>query len=195
MKPCWRKFDKEHTHDEDEVRFILAGRGIFFLNIAGRVASVEVGPGDMLTRAARHDALVYAVRGSPHPRHSLVSGHGGLDAALHRLGRRPGRPALVLWARVLRAARGHWRPRMTQPKPPRLFLLDVEGTIAPMSLVSEQLFPYARAHFESYLQQHAADPRRSLAISRCWRKKMLRKPTRLCPSSPRRSIGTRRFRT
>ena len=27
------KFDKEHTHDEDEVRFILAGRGIFFLNL------------------------------------------------------------------------------------------------------------------------------------------------------------------
>jgi 1,2-dihydroxy-3-keto-5-methylthiopentene dioxygenase len=42
------RFDKEHTHDEDEVRFILAGRGIFFLNICGRVASVEVGPGDML---------------------------------------------------------------------------------------------------------------------------------------------------
>ncbi len=42
------KFDKEHTHDEDEVRFILAGRGIFFLRIGGRVASVEVGPGDML---------------------------------------------------------------------------------------------------------------------------------------------------
>lgn len=42
------KFDKEHTHSEDEVRFILAGRGIFFLNIAGRVASVEIGPGDML---------------------------------------------------------------------------------------------------------------------------------------------------
>lgn len=42
------KFDKEHTHSEDEVRFILAGRGIFFLNIQGRIASVEVGPGDML---------------------------------------------------------------------------------------------------------------------------------------------------
>ena len=42
------KFDKEHTHSEDEVRFILAGRGIFFLNIHGKVASVEVGPGDML---------------------------------------------------------------------------------------------------------------------------------------------------
>jgi 1,2-dihydroxy-3-keto-5-methylthiopentene dioxygenase len=42
------KFDKEHTHSEDEVRFILAGRGIFFLHIGDRVASVEVGPGDLL---------------------------------------------------------------------------------------------------------------------------------------------------
>jgi 1,2-dihydroxy-3-keto-5-methylthiopentene dioxygenase len=42
------RFDKEHTHSEDEVRFILAGRGIFFLNMDAKVASVEVGPGDML---------------------------------------------------------------------------------------------------------------------------------------------------
>ena len=42
------RFDREHTHDEDEVRFILAGRGIFFLHMGDRVASVEVGPGDML---------------------------------------------------------------------------------------------------------------------------------------------------
>lgn len=42
------KFDKEHTHDEDEVRFILAGRGLFFLHLGAKVVSVEVGPGDML---------------------------------------------------------------------------------------------------------------------------------------------------
>ncbi len=42
------KFDKEHTHDEDEVRFILTGRGIFFLHLGDQVISVEVGPGDML---------------------------------------------------------------------------------------------------------------------------------------------------
>jgi 1,2-dihydroxy-3-keto-5-methylthiopentene dioxygenase len=47
------RFDKEHTHSEDEVRFILAGRGIFFLHLGGAgsertVVSVEVGPGDML---------------------------------------------------------------------------------------------------------------------------------------------------
>lgn len=42
------RFDKEHTHSEDEVRFILAGRGIFFLHLGGQIVSAEVGPGDML---------------------------------------------------------------------------------------------------------------------------------------------------
>lgn len=41
---------------------------------------------------------------------------------------------------------------------PKLFLLDVEGTIAPISLVYDQLFPYARAHFQEFLQQHGSDP-------------------------------------
>lgn len=50
------KFDKEHTHSEDEVRFILAGRGIFFLALDKGVASVEVHAGDMLRvpRGTRH---------------------------------------------------------------------------------------------------------------------------------------------
>jgi enolase-phosphatase E1 len=47
---------------------------------------------------------------------------------------------------------------MSSPlKVPKLFLLDVEGTVAPMSLVYEQLFPYARAHFERYLQSHSGE--------------------------------------
>jgi 1,2-dihydroxy-3-keto-5-methylthiopentene dioxygenase len=50
------KFDKEHTHDEDEVRFILAGRGIFFLHLGDKIVSIEVGAGDMLRvpRGATH---------------------------------------------------------------------------------------------------------------------------------------------
>ena len=50
------KFDKEHTHSEDEVRFILAGRGIFFLALEKGVAAIEVHPGDMLRvpRGTRH---------------------------------------------------------------------------------------------------------------------------------------------
>jgi methionine salvage enolase-phosphatase E1 len=34
---------------------------------------------------------------------------------------------------------------------PRLYLLDVEGTVAPISLVTEQLFPYARVHFHDFV--------------------------------------------
>jgi enolase-phosphatase E1 len=37
---------------------------------------------------------------------------------------------------------------------PRVYLLDVEGTTSPVSLVSEQLFPYARKHLLAYLLAH-----------------------------------------
>ena len=39
---------------------------------------------------------------------------------------------------------------------PRLYLLDVEGTLAPCSITNEQLYPYARAHFESFVRQGIA---------------------------------------
>ena len=37
---------------------------------------------------------------------------------------------------------------------PRVYLLDVEGTVAPLSHVTEQLFPYAQAHVAAFLKQH-----------------------------------------
>jgi enolase-phosphatase E1 len=43
-------------------------------------------------------------------------------------------------------------------KQPHAYLLDVEGTVAPISLVSEQLFPYARAHFSQFLKKTVGDP-------------------------------------
>ena len=42
--------------------------------------------------------------------------------------------------------------------PPRLFLLDVEGTVAPISLIYDQLFPYARVHFPEFLAERGGDP-------------------------------------
>ena len=43
------RFNKEHWHDEDEVRFIIEGRGLFHLNIPGHpVCAVEVTAGDLL---------------------------------------------------------------------------------------------------------------------------------------------------
>ena len=55
------KFDKEHTHDEDEVRFILAGRGIFFPEYcrAGRFGRGR--SRRYVARAARNHALVHVV--------------------------------------------------------------------------------------------------------------------------------------
>ena len=40
---------------------------------------------------------------------------------------------------------------------PRVYLLDVEGTVAPLSLTGEVLFPYARAHFEAFIFNNFED--------------------------------------
>jgi 2,3-diketo-5-methylthio-1-phosphopentane phosphatase len=40
---------------------------------------------------------------------------------------------------------------------PKLYLLDVEGTVAPLTLTSEVLFPYARTHFAEFLQRKRDD--------------------------------------
>ena len=43
------KFSREHWHDEDEVRFILEGRGIFFVHPReGKVFAIEVVAGDLI---------------------------------------------------------------------------------------------------------------------------------------------------
>jgi enolase-phosphatase E1 len=41
---------------------------------------------------------------------------------------------------------------------PKLYLLDVEGTTSPISLVYEQLFPYARKHLSDFLLETVDDP-------------------------------------
>jgi 1,2-dihydroxy-3-keto-5-methylthiopentene dioxygenase len=44
------KFSKEHTHTEDEVRFILQGRGVFHINPGTRpVFAIEVWAGDLIS--------------------------------------------------------------------------------------------------------------------------------------------------
>ncbi len=43
------RFNREHTHSEDEVRFIIEGRGIFHVNSEqGTVFSIEVEAGDLI---------------------------------------------------------------------------------------------------------------------------------------------------
>jgi len=47
---------------------------------------------------------------------------------------------------------------VTTPKTLRAILLDIEGTTTPISFVHEVLFPYARLHLSTYLQQHSDSP-------------------------------------
>jgi len=43
------KFSIEHTHDEDEVRYIVAGRGLFHIHPSqGPVVAIEVEAGDLI---------------------------------------------------------------------------------------------------------------------------------------------------
>lgn len=65
------KFNKEHWHDEDEVRFIVKGHGLFHIAPEnGDVVSVEMEAGDMIRvpRGTRHwfnlcgDKTVRAIR-------------------------------------------------------------------------------------------------------------------------------------
>jgi 1,2-dihydroxy-3-keto-5-methylthiopentene dioxygenase len=43
------RFNREHWHDEDEVRFIIAGRGLFHIHTtSGAVLGIEVEAGDLI---------------------------------------------------------------------------------------------------------------------------------------------------
>ncbi len=58
------RFNKEHWHDEDEVRFIVHGRGLFHVHPAGRPGVRDRGrQGRHDPRPARHASLVRPLRG------------------------------------------------------------------------------------------------------------------------------------
>ena len=51
------RFDREHWHDEDEVRFIISGHGLFYIHTQAEiVVAIEVGAGDLIRvpRGTRH---------------------------------------------------------------------------------------------------------------------------------------------
>ena len=151
------KFSREHWHDEDEVRFIVEGRGLFHVHPAdGPVFAIEVEAGDLIRvpRGTHHwfdlcaDRRIRAIR--------LFQDHIGLDAPLHRHGHRPAVSTSLLRS-VVRARR---RPcdRRGDAAGIRAILLDIEGTTTPIAFVHEVLFPYARRNLRRHLEQHASSP-------------------------------------
>ena len=43
------KFSKEHTHSDDEVRFTVAGQGVFYIRTVAEVLAVHVEAGDLIS--------------------------------------------------------------------------------------------------------------------------------------------------
>ena len=92
------KFNKEHWHDEDEVRFIVHGNGLFHPP-ARRPGVRHRGHQGRHDPGAEGDApLVRPLRRPEDPRRAPVPGHVGLDAALHVDRRGPAVSAALLRA-------------------------------------------------------------------------------------------------
>ena len=51
---------------------------------------------------------------------------------------------------------------------PKCVVLDIEGTVAPITFVTETLFPYAKSHLRSFLASTFEDPdtRKAVALLR-----------------------------
>ena len=141
------RFNSEHWHDEDEVRFIIEGRGVFHVHPPGQpVFAVEVGPGDLIrVPAGTHhwfdlcaDRRIRAIRlfqdpagWAPHYTHT------GVDKGFQPVCFGP-----AYFPPVRRAA----CERPARRRGVRVVLLDIEGTTTPIAFVHEVLFPFARAH-------------------------------------------------
>ena len=140
------RFNSEHWHDEDEVRLIVEGRGLFHIHPAsGPVFAIEVEPGDLIRVPTRHASLVRPLRRPAHSRDSAVSGSVGLDAALHGQRRGRGLPAGVLRAGVLPAGASRAREIPAgRIAAIQAIVLDIEGTTTPIAFVYDVLFPFAR---------------------------------------------------
>ena len=123
------KFNREHWHDEDEVRFIIAGHGLFHIHTTtGAVLAIEVEAGDLIRvpRGTLHwfnlcaDRRIRAIRlfqdtagWTPHYTESRVDEN---------------------FLPVCFSA-AHFQTMSV-----RAILLDIEGTTTPIAFVHEVLF-------------------------------------------------------
>ena len=154
------KFNAEHWHDEDEVRFIVEGRGLFHIHPPdGPVFAIEVEAGDLIRvpRGTHHwfdlcaDRRIRAIR--------LFQDPSGWTPHYTGTRRRQALPAGLLRAGVLPDGTSGPR-RLTirlADRGIRVVLLDIEGTTTPIAFVHDVLFPFARAHLAAFLRAHAGD--------------------------------------
>lgn len=60
------------------------------------------------------------------------------------------------------------RARVVTSRQPKCIVLDIEGTVAPITFVAEILFPYAKSHLKSFLSStfEDTDTRKAVAMLR-----------------------------
>ena len=148
------KFRSEHWHDEDEVRFIVEGRGLFHISPpGGPVFAIEVEGGDLIRvpRGTMHwfdlcaDRRIRAIRLFQDPAGWTPHYTGsGLDARFQP----------VCFGRAYVPAGSAPSPRVSVALlDTRAVVLDIEGTTTPIAFVHDVLFPFARAHAIEYLER------------------------------------------
>lgn len=156
------KFLDEHRHGEDEVRFFVAGRGLFVLHIEEHVYAVLCERNDLISVPAgtrhwfdmgEHPHFV-AVRLFNNPE-GWVAQFTGDDIA-SRFPRwkteRGTVPSVTIRAPVLPGAVSSG-VRMTI----KAILTDIEGTTSAVSFVFDVLFPYAARHLPDFVREYAGE--------------------------------------
>ena len=151
------KFSREHWHDEDEVRFIVEGRGLFHVHPAeARCSRSRSKRGTSSGCLAGHitGSISAPIAGSGRSVCSRITSgwtphytDTGIDQAVS---------TSLLWS-LLRVVDGRVTAGATTAGI-RAILLDIEGTTTPIAFVHEVLFPYARRNLRRHLEQHAASP-------------------------------------
>ncbi len=155
------KFRTEHWHDEDEVRFIVRGRGLFHVHPGKAVRS---------SRSRSRRATSSACRAAP--------GTGSICAAIVTSApsgssrtNRVGRPTTRRAAPTRVTSRSAWVPRTSRFGRRRadevgVVLLDIEGTTTPIDFVHQTLFGYARARVSGFLERQWNDPEVQADVAR-----------------------------
>jgi enolase-phosphatase E1 len=134
------KFLDEHFHKEDEVRFFVAGSGLFTLHVEDKVYEIECVQDDLIAvpDGTKH---WFEFRGDP-----FLHRGRWLGRALHRRDHRRDLSALyagpvALMGTVVQA-----------------ILTDIEGTTSSISFVKDVLFPYARRELPAFVAARGQEP-------------------------------------
>lgn len=132
------KFLREHRHSEDEVRFFVEGKGLFFLHIDGKVFRTICEKGDLISVPAN----------TPH---------------WFDMGTQPEFTAIRFFNNPEGWVAHHTGDDISDFFPLMAFdvdvvLTDVEGTTSSISFVKDVLFPYAAEHMGAFLKEHGHEP-------------------------------------